>query len=216
MLEQEGIIKYRLDYQWAAPPEAALVRSLTAWHRLLRTLGLIGEDPNRYNGLGFGNLSRRLEASRHGEAAFLISGTQTGHLTRLNPEHYALVYECDTRQNRIRARGPIRPSSESLTHGAIYAAAPDLAYVFHAHCPEIWRHARALGLALTAHDVPYGTPEMAAEVCRLLALPQVRRIGAFAMGGHEDGVISFAGDAEAAGCAMLCVLARALELTDRY
>lgn len=213
MTEQEGVIKYRLDHQWAAPPAAALIGSLNAWRELLRALGLIGQDPARYGGLDFGNLSRRLESPPGvGAPAFLISGTQTGHLARLRPNHYARVRECDTKHNYILADGPIHPSSESLTHGAIYAAAPELAYVFHTHCPAIWRHAQVLGIELTAADVPYGTPEMAAEVRRLFAATDVRQSGAFAMGGHEDGVISFGDSAEAAGCTMVSLLARALEL----
>lgn len=217
MTEQEGVIKYRLDHHWASPPKAALIRSLNAWRQLLGELGLIGQDPARYGGLGFGNLSRRLENPQGNDApAFLISGTQTGHLTRLGPEHYAQVRECDTKHNRILADGPIHPSSESLTHGALYAVAPELAYVFHTHCPAIWQHTRALGIELTAPDVPYGTPEMAAEVQRLFATTDVRRRGAFAMGGHEDGVISFGDSAEAAGCAMVSLLARALALPGRH
>lgn len=217
MTEQEGVIKYRLDHRWSDPPETALIRSLNAWRELLRKLGLIGQDPARYAGVGFGNLSRRQVNSQGARApAFLISGTQTSHLARLEPKHYVWVRECDTRHNRILAEGPIHPSSEALTHGAIYAAAPELTYVFHAHCPAIWRHARVLGVALTAADVPYGTPAMAAEVRRLLAAAEVRRSGALAMDGHEDGVISFGPSAEAAGCAMLALLARALELTDRH
>ncbi len=216
MTEPEGVIKYRLDHHWSDPPEPALIHSLNAWRGLLRTLGLIGQDPARYGGIGFGNLSRRLEGSCGARApAFLISGTRTGHLARLEPKHYVWVRECDTKHNRILAEGPIHPSSEALTHGAIYAAAPELIYVFHAHCPTIWRHARALGVALSATDVPYGTPAMATEVRRLLAAAEVRRSGALAMGGHEDGVISFGSSAAAAGCVMLSLLARALELTDR-
>jgi ribulose-5-phosphate 4-epimerase/fuculose-1-phosphate aldolase len=217
MAEQEGVIKYRLDYHWTDPLEAALIRSLNAWRELLRELGLIGQDPARYGGLGFGNLSRRLENPQgSGASAFLISGTQTSHLARLGPEHYARVRECDAKRNWILADGPIHPSSEALTHGAIYAAAPELGYVFHTHCPAIWQHARALGIELTGADVPYGTPEMAAAVQRLFATTNVRRRGAFAMGGHEDGVISFGANVEAAGCAMVSLLAQALELTDQH
>lgn len=216
MAEQEGVIKYRLEHHWADPPKAALIRSLNAWRELLRGLGLIGQDPTRYGGLDFGNLSRRLENPQgNGTPAFLISGTQTGHLARLGPEHYARVRECDTKRNRILADGPIHPSSESLTHGAIYAAAPELIYVFHTHCPAIWQHARTLGIELTAADVPYGTPEMAADVYRLFTTTDARRRGVFAMGGHEDGVISFGHNIEAAGYAMVSLLARALELTDQ-
>lgn len=213
MVEQEGVIKYRLEYRWAPPPEPALVCVLNAWRQVLRALGLIGQDPARYGGLGFGNMSRRLGNPRHAASPhFLISGTQTGHLRQLGAEHYARVRECHTQNNRILADGPIRPSSEALTHGAIYAAEPELGYVFHVHAPAIWHQAPALGIELTAADVPYGTPEMATEVQRLFSETDVRRSGAFAMGGHEDGVISFGTSAEAAGCIMVSLLARALQL----
>lgn len=214
MVEQEGVTKYQLEYRCAPPPGAELVHALNAWHQLLRTLGLIGQDLARYGGLGFGNLSRRLDSPQHaGSPPFLITGTQTGHLRQLGVEHYARVLEYDTQHNRILADGPIRPSSEALTHGAIYAAAPELGYVFHVHAPVIWQQARALGIELTAADVPYGTPEMANEVKRLFAETDVRRSGAFVMGGHEDGVISFGISAEDAGCTMVSLLARALQLS---
>jgi len=106
--------------------------------------------------------------------------------------------------------GSAKPSSEALTHGAIYDASPSSRAVFHVHCPELWRRARALGLPLTRPEVPYGTPEMAREVERLFREAALAEHAIFAMAGHEDGVIAFGTSPEAAGAVMLRHVARAL------
>ena len=144
------------------------------------------------------------------ERPFVISGTQTGALAELAAEHYAVVRSCDPQRNRVVAAGPLRPSSEALTHGALYALDPALRCVLHVHSPLLWRHAVHLELPLTDPAAAYGTPAMAAEVARLYAEPAVRAGGIFAMGGHEDGLVAFGAGAEAAATALLHWLARAL------
>ena len=84
----------------------------------------------------------------------------------------------------------------------------------HAHSPEIWHNAAALGVPMTA-DVPYGTPEMAAEVRRLFVESDLAQKRIFGMAGHEDGVVTYGATAEAAGFAMLTYLVRALQLQER-
>jgi len=74
----EGVIKFHLDFREGPAPAERLLLELNAWRARFLELGLIGQDPERYEGYGFGNLSRRLPGQ--GENAFLISGTQTGHL----------------------------------------------------------------------------------------------------------------------------------------
>ncbi len=214
MIQQEGVIKFDLEFREAPPlPEEAL-REINAWRKVLYLLRLIGQDPDRYDGFGFGNISRRLPpgAGAGGRQAFIISGTQTGGLTDLGPEHYTTVLEASPERNRLVATGPIRPSSESLTHGELYALEPSLKFIMHVHSPEIWHHAALLGLPRTEPAAAYGTPAMAAETRRLLADPAVRAGGIFAMGGHEDGLVAFGRTAEAAGTVLLLTLARALQL----
>ena len=80
-----------------------------------------------------------------------------------------------------------------MTHGTVYALDAGVQWVIHAHSPHIWRHAEALGLPLTAADVPYGSPELAAEVERLFRDTEVAALGIFAMAGHEDGIVAFGG-----------------------
>jgi hypothetical protein len=81
----------------------------------------------------------------------------------------------------------------------------------HAHSPHIWRNAAALELPMTA-NVPYGTPEMAAEVARLYRESDMAQKKIFGMAGHEDGIVTFGATAEEAGFVMIGYLARAFQL----
>jgi hypothetical protein len=210
--QQEGVIKFDLKFTPAPPLSPEDLREINAWRRILHLLGLTGQDPERYDGLGYGNISRLMDASESC-GRFVISGTQTGGLKGLNEGHYALVTECDPERNRVVAEGPIRPSSEALTHGTLYRADPSLRFVMHVHSPEIWRRARDLNIPLTDENAAYGTPEMAAEVRRLLVQPSVLEGRIFAMGGHEDGLVAFGRTAEEAGAVLVNLLARAFQLS---
>ena len=97
--EQEGVIKYLLEFDRRAIADDISIESLDQWRHVLFNLALIGQDPARYGGLGFGNISFRIPGSND---AFLISGSQTGHLPYLNREHYAVVTECDPKKITLR------------------------------------------------------------------------------------------------------------------
>jgi ribulose-5-phosphate 4-epimerase/fuculose-1-phosphate aldolase len=146
---------------------------------------------------------------------FLVSGTQTGGLRSTTAEHYALVQQCEVGANEVESEGPVAPSSEAMTHAALYAAEPRLRFVFHAHAAEIWSAARRLELPATPADVDYGTPKMAWAVEKLMPLRQTREQRAIAMLGHQDGVITFGETADEAGEGMVRLLARARSLTSR-
>lgn len=200
--QSEGVIRYLLDFRpGKLPPDADTAR-LCHWFGRCRELGLIGRDPVLYDGYAYGNISLRVSGG------FVISGTQTGGHAVLTRQDLAWVQEIDPVHNRLRATGPARPSSEAMTHGQIYQALPGANAVIHAHSAPIWRRANALGLPLTAPEAGYGTPEMAEEVRRLL-VSTTSDSGVFAMGGHEDGVVSYAKDMDTAGRLMLELLARA-------
>lgn len=204
MAEQEGVIKYELVYSETGGLPEHDYGELDHWHKLFKKAGILGQDPLRYGGLGFGNLSQRLDENR-----FLVSGTQTGNLPRLDAQHYAIVTKADIKGNRVFAEGPIKPSSESLTHAAIYALHPDIYFIFHAHSPQIWLARQQLGIAETDAAVPYGTPAMAIEMERIYNNSDMHDCGVIAMAGHEDGVISFGATANEAGDLMMELLDRA-------
>lgn len=204
MAEQEGVIKFNLSFSKQALPEID-VRELSAWRSILKELGLVGQTPDRYDGYGFGNISMRASGG------FLISGTQTGELERVTLNDYALCQSWNLAQNEVSAIGRIKPSSESLSHASIYDVFDEASCALHVHSPDIWHNAKAMGIGVTDEAVPYGTPEMAQEVRRLitdLPLP-----GIFSMGGHEDGVFTFGRSLEEAGELMVRELAKARALT---
>lgn len=215
-MRDEGVIKFRVEHQQgalAAGQHLGLASKLIAWREILARTGLVGQDPARYEGAGYGNVSARVgaPASPRGARGFLISGTQTSGLARISLEQLCLVRRYDYRQNCAVSEGLVHPSSESLTHGAIYDLSPHIRAVLHAHAPAIWRRARQLRLPTTDAKVSYGSVEMALEVQRLYrssVLPE-RRI--LAMGGHEDGVVVFGKTVEEAGAVLIETLAHAYE-----
>jgi hypothetical protein len=212
--QTEGVIKYQLEYTPAKVLPWTTLREINAWRQLMYQLSLIGQDPTRYGGFGYGNISQRLEPFEvpPAQRAFVISGSQTGGLTQLTAEHYTTVHQCHPAENRLVASGPLKPSSESLTHGAVYATSSQIGWVLHAHSPHIWRHAESLGLPITHPSVPYGTPEMAAEVARLFAETNVAEQGIFSMGGHEDGIVAFGPTGEESFSVLVTCLGQAMAL----
>ncbi len=208
MAQSEGVIKYRLEFTGGEPPCGAQLRELSAWRRMLYRLGLIGQDPTRYEGYGFGNISQRCSDAPQ---AFLISGTQTGGIAELSPPHYCQVLECDPERNRLVASGSIQPSSEALTHGVLYALDPEIRFVMHVHSPALWSAAKKLGIPETSAEVPYGTPEMAREVGRLFGAARAAG-NILSMAGHQDGLVSFGRSAEEAGTVLVRLLASAWQL----
>jgi ribulose-5-phosphate 4-epimerase/fuculose-1-phosphate aldolase len=177
---------------------AALVSTLDGWRRQLWRERLIGHDGVRYGGVGWGNVSARVQGQ-----SFLITGTQTGGLEHTDERHYALVEasEGSSQHGVVRSRGPLAPSSEAMSHASVYAAMATTGFVFHVHAPELWRAAGRLGLPSTPDGVEYGTVAMAEAVAELVQ--RVGAAGVLAMAGHEDGIIAWGPSAQGVGEALL-------------
>ena len=203
MSEQEGVIQFNLSHHTSDAISYPELAELIAWHERMHALGLISQDPSRYLGYAYGNMSHRLVNNE-----FLISGTQTGGLAKLADEHYAHIDDCDINNNKITSHGPVKPSSECMSHAAIYAARPDVMAVIHVHSPLIWQQHEALQLASTPANVEYGTPEMATAIQN--GIPHSN--GCIAMLGHEDGIICFANDINTAGHQLLALYEQAKSL----
>lgn len=183
VMRDEGVTKYRCELEIAAPPEVDAIKDLMHCRDRLFAQGLIGVYPD---GIGYGNVSLRIADSNR----FYITGTQTGHKPTLTAADYCEVADYDIAQNRVRCRGKIAASSESMTHAAVYELDFGIGAVIHVHNRALWSAAMDQ-VPTTAAGVAYGTPEMAAEMRRLYAgtLPQERLL---VMAGHEEGVIAFA------------------------
>jgi len=215
---QEGVIKFSSTHRDGPLPAHRFgesVARLTAWREILARLELVGQDAGRYEGAGYGNVSARIGPfpGSRGQRAFLITGTQTGGAVCVGAEQYCVVDRYDIGRNRVESWGPVKPSSESMTHGAIYDLGPHIRCVLHVHSPVLWAAAADLKLPTTAADVPYGTQAMAREVERLYRETTLLDRRIFAMAGHEDGIVVFGRTAEEAGQALLSQLAAAYAST---
>jgi L-ribulose-5-phosphate 4-epimerase len=181
MAPDEGYIKFRCVLQDGPPPSIASLAELNKVRTHLWDIGWIGEYPD---GTAFGNVSVRTKGS-----AFIISGTQTGFIRVLEPEHYSLVKDCDIAGNRVVCTGRIRASSESMTHAAVYLASPTVASVLHIHHPQLWKDWQHK-VPTTSSLVQYGTPAMAREVSEIVAQNPIE--GLIIMAGHRDGLLAYA------------------------
>jgi Class II Aldolase and Adducin N-terminal domain len=105
---------------------------------------------------------------------------------------YGLCTSCGIRfrKNWLRYEGVAIPSSESLTHAAIYESDASTSAVIHCHDSGLW--ATLLDRApTTSKSVAYGSPEMAYEVMRLFKGTDLRSRKILMMAGHEGGIATF-------------------------
>lgn len=190
---QEGVIQYQQHWQKAAPSALELIAPLEAWRARLFEQKLIGVYPD---GLGYGNMSMR-----HGDG-FIITGTQTGHLPVLGPEQYTRVTAVDIEANTLWCEGPVRASSEGLSHAACYALDESIMAVFHAHSKAMWKHFMHVWPTTPEH-IPYGTPEMANAVLACWKNSTQPMPFPLVMAGHDEGIIVAAPTLDEAGAFML-------------
>ena len=190
---REGIIKFSHTLTEESAPDKNLIQQLEGTRRFLYELKLIGEDNT---GLGYGNISIATGKS-DGCRQFVISGSQTGGLPELAPWHYTLVKSYDYSRFHVSAAGTTSPSSESLTHAAIYDASDKVQFVIHIHSKKMWDFMLAGGYPATK-EAEYGTAEMVAEVKRMFAEGIFDNNHIFAMTGHPAGIISFGKDSSEA------------------
>ncbi|MCK9396949.1 MAG: class II aldolase/adducin family protein [Methylobacter sp.] len=209
MKEQEGVIKYQLNHTQQPIDPLFPLTEINAWRTIAVRLELIGQVPDRYDNIGFGNISQRIEPHSN---QFIVSGTQTGHIEQLSREHYCLIVKAEPHRNRIESCGLCKPSSESLTHASVYAQDNAIQAIIHAHSPDIWKHTMALGLPHTTADVPYGTVEMAAAVEQLFQSGKLSHTSIFTMLGHEDGVVAFGRNMQEAAWELIKQLSLAISI----
>ena len=213
----EGYIKFESahrDCELPARRFGELACKLVAWREIMALTGLVGQDPRRYEGAGYGNVSARVgpPSAALGRRSFLITGSQTSGQRCIDLDSFAVVERYDYRRNSVDSYGHIEPSSESMTHGAAYDLGPHIRSVMHAHSPVLWRCATKLNIPTSDPSAPYGTPLMAAEIRRLYQSSVLPERQILAMGGHEDGIIAFGRSPEEAGQTLLTWLARAYEI----
>lgn len=193
-MKEEGVIKFNCHWIKEEPLPDGHIEKLNGWRKRLYALRLIGVTEER---IGYGNMSLRADQDQ-----FIITGSGTGKLKKLSSVHYTRVTAYDLGQNSVTTTGPIIASSESLTHAAIYKTKKNINAVFHVHHHALWKKLLQT-VPSTGNDIPYGTPEMAEEVIRLIQETKQAGFSIFAMAGHEDGVVAFGKDLDEAGKILL-------------
>ncbi|MFA6106133.1 MAG: class II aldolase/adducin family protein [Patescibacteria group bacterium] len=191
----DGYIKFQLKWIKGRPVPSAKIKKLNQWRKKLYGLGLIGLYNN---GIGFGNLSVR--SGKTGN--FIITGSETGRFKILSANHYARVVGHNFEKNRLTCRGPIKASSESLSHAIIYRMDKNINYVMHLHNLKLWKKLKNK-VPTTSAKAAYGTPEMAWEIEKLFKQTDVKDKHILVMAGHREGLMTFGSDAETAGKAVL-------------
>jgi len=181
-MKDEGYIKFDCTWIEQELPDKQIANKLNVWRQKLYNQELIGVYAD---GIGYGNISCRLP-----DDTFLISGTATGNIKQLTDVHYTRVTSFNIVNNSLTCKGPIKASSESLTHAIIYKTLPEVNAVVHIHHHDLWR--KLLNkVATTSPKVAYGTPEMALEISRLLKSANAIDKKILVMAGHEDGLIAY-------------------------
>lgn len=192
----EGYIKF--NCQWIKEPLSVIVPDeLLSWRDRMYDLKQIGYYPHL--NIGYGNISIKTDQG------ILISGTQTGDIYPIQPQHFTLVTDCNLEKNTVVCRGMIKASSESMTHLAIYESDESINAIIHIHNFSHWQKLK-YHVPTTKENVHYGTPEMAREIFRLFAETKVKEEKMIVMAGHEEGIISFGDSLEEAGNLLLKVL----------
>jgi putative hydrolase of the HAD superfamily len=160
----DGVIKYSLNHrktQITLPKDQ--INQLIELRDKLHELHLIGVyPPDHYltPNVGFGNASLRYTS----DGQFIVSGSHTGDIEKTKPNDYSLVIDFNVNSNSLMSKGETKPSSESLTHAAIYEIAPEVNCVIHVHNKELWENHEKFNMLTTPKDVLYGTPDMARAI----------------------------------------------------
>jgi L-ribulose-5-phosphate 4-epimerase len=181
-MDEKGYIKFNCNWIKSDPVSFELIKEINFYRKILFDKGLIGMYPN---GIGYGNVSIRLNND-----TFLITGTSTGNIQDLTTDHYTKVMHFNFKNNSVTCEGPIKASSESLTHAAIYISCSEANAVVHVHNKNLW-DSLLYSMPSTSPGIEYGTPGMAEEVSGLFKKTDLMKKRIIIMAGHEEGIITF-------------------------
>ena len=192
-MSPEGTIKFKLNHSFVKIDEKINYdfQSLNRFRTILWEMKLIGVYPPAHPdaNLGFGNISRRVNKSDF----FVISGTQTGSKKTLVKADYSLVKDFEFSKGIVNSIGLTKPSSEALTHAAIYSIAPEVQYVIHIHSLLLWEKTEELKLATTDKKAEYGSLELVKAIQKVYTSGEK---GLVSLLGHREGLLIWGKDGE--------------------
>eukprot|EP01083_Nonionella_stella_P253788 873000_1 len=154
-----SIIKFKCIYVKGYPQNKQLIKDLLIARNKLHQMGLIGVNSD---GFGVGNISMRHPMISRNKVHFIITGSQTSGIKpeNVNENHFVFVNDYDISRNKLYGYGPVKPSSESMTHAAIYECDKNIQCVIHIHDLNLWKNT-INKLPTTDISAQYGTPEIA-------------------------------------------------------
>lgn len=170
---------------------------LNRWAYLFSQLGL---TPIHAEG-AYGNHS-----CRTGISSFFITKSGMVPTENVDENNFAHIIDFKESSNTFLFEGPSTPSSESLLHGLIYKANPNIQAILHGHSSLFLKHTVALDLPITKSFYPYGTRELAESALDIMN-PSTRF---FILRDH--GFISLAENIEEAGKFTLDILGNLLQI----
>ncbi|MCX8190414.1 MAG: class II aldolase/adducin family protein [Candidatus Diapherotrites archaeon] len=206
----EGVVKFSYSLNAAKMP-LGRISNLVFWRDKLFDIGLIGVyNKGLMKGIAYGNISMR--ANFRGKRGFFITGSQTGSIKKLAPDKYCFIESFNINKNFVKALGSIAPSSESLTHGAIYSTNPRIGAVVHIHNKEIFEKADKLSLDHISERATYGSVDLAIEIKKAIKRIGYPEIGTIVTLGHKDGIFVWHKSIEEASTLCIDLLKRAKSL----
>ncbi|MGQ9818544.1 MAG: class II aldolase/adducin family protein [Candidatus Kapaibacteriales bacterium] len=183
----EGIIKFSYEFVSKRIPSQKITEELNKIRQKFWEMKLVGVGEN---GISYGNISQRLSNN-----SFLITASQVGFKKILVESDYVVIQKADIKLNRVWVKGIKPPSSESLTHYAVYLANPLAFFVIHFHHRNLWK--RLAGKApTTSFNADFGTKELASSIFESIINLEPRERGLVVLGGHKDGLIAYSSNAE--------------------
>ena len=205
----DSVIKFKCVFVKGYPQNKNLISDLLISRNRLFKMGLIGVNKD---GFGVGNVSIRHPMICRNKVNFIITGSQTSGINPkdVNENHFVLVNDYDISRNKLYGYGPIKPSSESMTHAALYECDKNIKCVVHIHNLNLWKNT-INKLPTTDISAKYGTPEIAMAIKKLW---QERKndmkynIKVCVMGGHEEGLLSWGNSIDEAISNMVAVYNR--------
>jgi L-ribulose-5-phosphate 4-epimerase len=186
-----GFVKFNCHWNQSGPVISdEQYEIINYWREVLYNMDLIGAYEN---GVAFGNISMRIRGGNQ----FVITGSATGEMSELEPGHYVKVTSFNIEDNAVQCVGPLKASSESLTHAAIYSADPDTNSVVHIHSIELWNEL-IYKVPTTNPSMDYGTIGLAKDILRIFKEPEVFEKRIIVMAGDRAGILSFGHDMDEA------------------
>lgn len=178
----EGYIKFQFRKIPGTEPALDDVLDLIELRTKLYELGLLGA----YENVSYGNVSKRVS-----KTSFIITASNTGKTKSIGTKDLVTIVSVDIENNLVNYIGEYPPSSETLTHYAIYETFQFALFVVHFHHKQLWGKL-SFKLPTTPIECEYGTIQLAKAIARQASFfLDHKDAGVIVLGGHPDGLIAF-------------------------